>query len=236
MRFTPEDNFKSRQIREEVIALDPEYARAYVGIAWTHVFDVFVGSSKSPGKSLEQAEELAHKVIALDPSLPDVYYLFGWIYLIKGQHEKAITECERAVTLIPNGAEAHAILGNILTYAGRPEEAMPFLEKAIRLDPFPPSFYYEYFGLAYRMMGQYEEALTEYKKALHLQPNSLLSNVGLAATYSLLGREEEAHEVARKVLKLNLEFSLERFANKLLFKNQADAEHLLSALRKAGLE
>ncbi len=65
-----------------------------------------------------------------------------------------------------------------------------------RLNPFPPSFYFTRLSSAYRMLGRYEEALEEYKKALRLQRNSLLANVALAAMYSRLGREKEAREAA----------------------------------------
>jgi len=41
LRFTIEDNFRSRQLREEAIALDPEYPRAIIGLAWTH-FGYFI--------------------------------------------------------------------------------------------------------------------------------------------------------------------------------------------------
>ncbi len=68
-RFTVEGNALARQLSEEIIALDPSWARAYVSGAWVHLMDILFGSSKSPRKSREQAEELAQKALTLDPSL-----------------------------------------------------------------------------------------------------------------------------------------------------------------------
>jgi adenylate cyclase len=236
LRFTIEDNFRSRQLREEAIALDPEYARAIIGLAWTHMGDLWVGSSKSPGESLEQAEELAQKALALDASLPDVYQLFAWIYLMKKQPEKALAHAEKAVALSPNGAEFQVVLGQCLNALGRPEEAIPFFEKAFRLNPLPPSFYFASLGTAYRMLGRYEEALAEFKKALRVQPNSLYANVYLAAMYSLLGREKEAREAATGVLRLNPKFSVEHFVKTMTFKSQAEKDRYLECLHRAGLK
>ena len=236
LRFTIEDNFRSQQLREEAIALDPDYARANIGLAWTHLGDIWLGSSKSPGESLEQAEELAQKALALDSSLPDVYILFAWIYLTKKQPEKALSHAEKAVALSPNGAEFQVVLGQCLNALGRPEEAIPFFDRAFRLNPFPPSFYFTDLGNAYRMLGRYEEALAEYKKALHVQPDSLFANVGLAGIYSLLGCEKEAREAVTGVLRLNPKFSAERYVKTMIFKSQAEKDRYLECLYRAGLK
>ncbi len=135
----------------------------------------------------------------------------------------------------PNGADGYANLAMILTYAGRAEEAIPLFKKALRLNPFPPSYYLHNLGRAYRMMGRYEDAIPEFKKALHHSPNSLFALTELAATYILLGREEEARTIAEQLLTMNPKFSLEGFPKKLPFKNQAEIERLIDALRKAGL-
>jgi hypothetical protein len=51
-----------------------------------------------------------------------------------------------------------------------------------------------------------------------------------------LGQEEEAHAEAAEVLKIDPEFSLERYAKTLPFKNKADTDRYVGALRNAGLK
>jgi adenylate cyclase len=235
-RFSNEGNIMAKQLAEEAIALDPEFAGAYYALAGAHMMDVWFGSNKSPKESLDKAVELAQKAISLDPNDPRHYALLGNVYVMKRNYDKAIAEGEKAVALDPGGADVHAWLGMSLNYADKPKEAIPLFEKAIRLNPNGPTWYFHNFGHSYRMMGQYQEAITQYKKALRVAPNNIWAHLSIAATYSLLGRDEEACAEAEEVLRMNPKFSLEYFAKALPFKNQAQIDCYIEALRKAGLK
>ena len=54
-------NVRARQLVEEAIALDPQYALAYMFMGATHVQDFLIGSSKSPKDSLMQGDRMAAK-------------------------------------------------------------------------------------------------------------------------------------------------------------------------------
>jgi adenylate cyclase len=235
-RFNVEGNLLARKMAEEVIALDPGYPQGYGLIGRTHVMDVWFGSTKSPRKSLEEAVRLFQKVIAMYPSAADTHGLLGLAYTMMRQHEKGIAELEKAIALNPNVADNHAWYGFVLHLNGKNKEALVEIKKAIRLNPFPRSFYFMYLGNAYMYEGMYDESIEAYKKALRVQPNNLFTYLRLAAVYSLLDREQEARAAAAEVLKIEPKFSLERFAKTVPFKNQADTEHLINALRKAGLK
>jgi TolB-like protein/Flp pilus assembly protein TadD len=230
-----EANRLSRQMFEQAIALDPEYPYPYVMLAWTHMMDVHFGSSMSPRESINRAAQLAQKALTLDNSLPQAHSLVGFILTLKRQHEKAIARCEKAVTLAPNASAAHAGLGRVLHYAGSYEESVAYFDKAIRLDPFPPNWYLIALGAGYQLLGNHEQAVREFKKVLSLNPDDILTHIRLAATYSLLGQEEEARAEAKEVLRLNPKFSVDHIANKWPYKNKADTELIVNALRKAGL-
>ncbi len=81
-------------------------------------------------------------------------------------------------------------------------------EQAVRLSPRSDRFL-PVLGGAYRLLGRYEEALTALKGALAVNRNHLGAHLDLAATYSELGREEEARAEAAEVLRLSPNFSLE---------------------------
>ncbi|NIM97759.1 MAG: adenylate/guanylate cyclase domain-containing protein, partial [candidate division Zixibacteria bacterium] len=130
----------ARQMFEEAVPLDPENPLAYTMLGWTHVLDVWFGSSESPEKSMERASELAQKAIALDETQDYAHSLLGHIFLMIRQYEKAIAEGERAVALNPNGADAHAHFAMTLDYVDRPEEAIASFKKAMRLNPMPPNW------------------------------------------------------------------------------------------------
>jgi len=229
-------NVQARELFEEAIALDPEYSTAYALLAQTHLLDVWLGSSKSPDKSIEKSAELVQKALALDDTLALTHTLWSHIYRLKRQHDKAVAEGERAVALNPNGADAHANFAPILFSAGKPEQALAMIKKAIRLNPFPPNIYFLHLGSAYLNTGQYEEAITAYKKALIGEPDNLFAHLSLVATYSFLGRNEEARAEAEEVRRVAPKFSLDYFEKINPAKNRVDLERYIDALRKAGLK
>jgi adenylate cyclase len=231
-----EKNAFARQMAKEAIALDPEYASAYALLGKTHAIDVLLGSSTSPKDSMRQAMALVQKAIALDESSADAHSRLGSLYTMVGQLDRAIAEGERAVTLDPNYADAYNRLGLFLRFADRPEEAIPVIKKAMRLNPFPPGIYYSNLGMAYLFTGKCEEAIAECEKALQLETDNLHTHITTTVAYSLCGREEEARATAAGVLRINPKFSCDYFAKRLTYKNHADKDRFIEALRKAGLK
>ena len=211
------------------------YAPPYTMLAFTHLTDIRGGRSKSPRKSMALAEKFAQKALQLDDSHPMTRITLGQIHLYKRQHEKAIAEGRKALALSPNGADVHNHLGFFLYYAGRYEEAVPLYEKAIRLNPYPPIFYYHRLGSAYANVGRYDEAIDLCKKTLKRAPNYTTARLVLAMVYIWQGREEEAHAEVAEVLRINPSFTLKRMKAVSLHKNKADLKRRIEALRKAGL-
>ena len=235
-RQNKDSNVMARQMFEKAVSLDSEYAGAYVALGMTHLMDTWFGWSKSPEKSLQKAAELAQKALALNKSLDSTHALLGLVYLHQRQFEKAIAAGERAVALNPNGADAHGWLAMILVNAGRPEEAIELLNRAIRLNPIPPAWYFEWLGPAYGMLERRDEAIMAYKKALHRQPDMVGAHLGLAITYSMAGRQEEARGAVAELLRLNPELSINYVAKTIPFKDPAAVAYIIEALRKAGLK
>jgi adenylate cyclase len=235
-RMNRDGNFLSRQMAQQAIALDPKYAMAYSLLANSYVDEVVLGLSEDPRLSLKKAMELTQEAIALDKSLALPHALLGWIYTLMLQHDKGIAECEQAVNLEPNSALVYFRLSLALRYAGRPKEAITMCKEAIRLDPIPVSLYYQSLTNAYCLTGQYEEAIAAGKKATSLGPNNLVAHAFLAAAYALHGREEEARIEAAEVLRINPKFLIDSWAKTMPYKNQADKELTIGALRKAGLK
>ena len=228
-------NIVARQICEEVIALDPKWEMPYSVLGWTHWTDARMGWSDSPEESVREAFQCAQKSISLNESFV-AHGLLSWLYLITGVHEKALLEGERSIAVAPNSADAHAFYAFSLAFAGEPKKAMSRIESALRLNPFPPSWYFLVSGIAYRLLGRYEEAIAAYKKAISIEPGNLSAHVALATVYALDGREMEAQGEAEEVLRIEPKFSVERYAKSLAFMNQAYRDLSIAALRKAGLK
>jgi tetratricopeptide (TPR) repeat protein len=84
-------------------------------------------------------------------------------------------------------------------------------------------------------MGGCEEAITAYEKASDRSPDFLLAQIGLTACYSALGREEEARAAAERALRISPDLNLKQLRKGLTFRNEADLDRYLEALRRAGL-
>jgi len=119
--------------------------------------------------------------------------------------------------------------------SGKWEEGIGYAEKAVRLAPFTPVGYLWILGRAYYMTNQYDKAIETFKKAVQINPDFLVAHAFLTASYSELDRQTEAAAEAEEVLRINPKFSLKSYAKTLPYKNKADIERYLTALRKAGL-
>jgi adenylate cyclase len=233
---TKEGFIKARQLLEEAISLDPNYALAYCLLGFTHTLEIWLGLSKSPKESITRAIELYQKAITLDSTLALARVRLGYVYtaMIR-QHDKGIAEGEKALALAPNSADIMNHYATILTYAGRWHEAIAFFREALRLNPIPPNFYYRHFAVVLREMGQYDEAISLLKKAIAQEPDDIFAYLVLATVYSYAGRREEAHKAATEVLRMNPKFKIERLPRGT-HKDLSIIEREDEALRNAGLK
>ncbi|HEV8712563.1 MAG TPA: adenylate/guanylate cyclase domain-containing protein [Candidatus Binatia bacterium] len=231
-----EANEQARQMFEQAIALDPQYARAYSGLSLTCFLDWFSRWSSDPIQAMERAVELGQRAIALEDSLPSSHALLGHLYMWKSQYEQAIAEGERAIALDPNNAEGFVMLGNTLVFAGRPREAIGLIEKAMRLNPRYPVRYLATLGIAYTHAGQCEKAIPLMKKFLAVNPNVGPAHYHLAICNAEVGQLEEARTEVAEMLRLQPHVSVEWLRQNGAYKDLATLERHLAALRKAGLK
>ena len=83
--------------------------------------------------------------------------------------------------------------------------------------------------MSYGFSGQYEEAITWCEKAVLQAPDALYARIMMTVVYSWSGRDEDARAEAAEVLRINPQFSLEKFEKRA-------GKSLVDALRKAGLK
>jgi len=235
-RHTKEDFDKARPLFEEAIALEPNFVWPYVYLGQSHILSWTRGWSESRNKSIQMASELVQKALAIDDLNDGAHALLSQIYLMEGQYDKALSEAERAIALNPNGSDAYVFLASATGISGKWEESALNAEKALRLNPFPGAQYYFLLARAYFMTGRYDKSIAASEKALQVSPTYLGAHILLAACYSSLGRDAEANAAAKEVLRLNPKFTIESHAKRLVYKNKADIEREVAALRKAGLK
>ncbi len=221
---------------EEIIAIAPDVVQAHILLGYSHLSDLWQGTSSNPLVSLGKATEAARKAATLDDQNDGVHSLMGQIFLLRKELEKAIIEYKRAIHLNPNNDTAYIWLGFILAYSGAHAEAVDFCQKAIRLNPLAPSYYFSNLGVAYRENGQYGKAIEAIEKSIEIEPTNIITHIALTITYSLWGREKDAKKAAKQVLKNDHEFSVEKFVKLLPIKNEERRKQIVEAMRKAGLK
>jgi len=233
-----EKNAEGRQFCQKAVEIDPTYAHAYVCIGLTYWHAWIFGWTQDP-QALEQVLSYGQKAVALDDSLSPAHELIGIHYVAKQEYERALPELQRAVELGPNWSSPHAALGMALNATGRAAEAIPLLEQAVRLNPRHPLWAASYLatlGNAYRLTGQYDKAIETLKKAMSMHPLGG-GTMSLIATYSEAEHDDEAKALAEQVLQKNPQFSLAALQKRFffLYKDPAEFERVLAALRKAEL-
>ncbi len=233
-QITKENNILARKELEELLALNLEYSEVYALSGFVYAQGIMLGTCESDLICLGKATEAARKALSLDASNSDAHMLASWIFLTRKELEKAIAEAKNAIMLNPNNADAYVLLGTVLFFSDRPGEAIRVLKKAIRLNPIPPAWYLFNLGWAYRVSKQYEKAIEMYKKCLRRQSDYWYAYVGLAVSYTFLGREKEARAAVKEALNFNPDYSI-KLVKKAPYKNQAELDRVVEALRKAGL-
>ena len=239
--MTMEDNAKAMELFERAVELDPDYVWAWVRLAWIHFGASRPGWSTSPSEHYKKAVEISQKLSVLDESDSDVCALVGYIYLLEGQYEQAITEGQKSIVLGPTNALAHVLLAAAMNISGRFNEAIELVKKAMRIHPYYPAYYLQHLGEAYHMTGRYEDALAVYKQLLDRSQKGeyaiLTAHIYMVEVYMGLGKEKEARTHTAEVLKLDPKVSLKQRRKIRIhgYKDPALLERRLNALRKAGI-
>lgn len=233
--LTRENNAKARECFDRATLLDPAFASAQGGLAWTYFFEARFQWSVSPADSLERAAELAEKALDLDPGRPRTYSLLGNIRLMEGNHSDAVAMGEKALALNPNGAEVAAFFALTLTYAGDLERSIALANYAIELNPYHAPWYNWILGRAYRLVGRYEDAIKALSTQLEQNSGVMWPRVELASVYAALDRLDDAAAQGAEITKIDPNFSIRDWTAIPAYANPAILEREVAALRKAGL-
>ena len=226
----------SMEAYRHAIKLDPEYARAYgaMAVMMTRAYR-FNWTDLSITEAQDRAMELAKKAVALDQSTPQIYWALGFVHLFRREYQQAEEAAMQSVKLSPNYADGYGLLAFISNWRGKAEDAERYIKKAIGLNPYYTYDYPWNLGLAYYTMGKYEEAVTHLKQALERNETVLLPRLFLAASYSHLGRQDDAEWEIDQVNILRPNSSLKMLASTVPFEDRKKVDALLEELRKAGL-
>ena len=176
---------------QQAIDKDPNYGRAYAGLADTFslMSTWFVGPQN---ELMPKARAAALRALELDEGLAEAH---ASLALIEENYDYdwpgAEKEFRRAIQLDPQYPTAHQWYAESLAWQGRFAEAVAESAQARRLDPLSLIIASDYASILY-FSRQYESALKQCRSALELDPNNEHVKSMVVSLYMQLGRYNEA--------------------------------------------
>lgn len=229
-----DDSFRDTGIAlRRALELDPSYARAHAYSAWRLNYIFGEERSDNPDRDKKLAYEHARQAIALDPR--DAFCQVAAAHLTSltdGNPHEALSMFDFALSLDQNNALGWAMSGVTLTYLGRGEEALERLRNAFKLSPFDAMNFSWWCGagMAEFVSGHYAEATHWLRKARQANPRYAATLRMLVASLALSGKEDEAQGVAKTLLELDKDFSVDRFISWYPLAREKDKRALRNGL------
>ena len=148
---------RARRWLERAIALDPEYASAWMMMGWYHqnAVDIATGSVDSPSReaALEGMKQCAARAIEIDPQCADAYSVMALYHMELKQFDDALANAERSIEYAPGNAENLTEAAGVFVKCGKPGQGLELARKAIRLCPMYRAGFLRALAYAYRFSG-----------------------------------------------------------------------------------
>ncbi len=190
-RSTPESLSRSREYFEQAIAIDPNYALAWYGIAKYYWFLGFAGMMPTRAASVE-CSRAASKALQLDETLAEAHAMLGMLRAAEFRWNEAENEFLRALELNPNSGEAWLNYAwSYLVPLRHLDEAVAGSKRMLETDPLSPDQQY-FLGVWYIHMRHWDKAIGQCLNALELDPQNLNANLMIGFAYIMNGRPGNA--------------------------------------------
>jgi TolB-like protein/DNA-binding SARP family transcriptional activator len=179
---TPEGLALGMQRFQQALERDPEFARAYAGIADSYTLLVGYGAL-SPKQGYPRAKEAAERALALDSTVAEAHASFGLVKLYyEWDWPGAGAHLERALQLSPGNATVRQWYGHYLACRGQMDAAISQMQRAVELDPLSPVLKTAE-GTVLYYARRYEDAISILNRSLEVDPTLWVTRAQLAAVY-----------------------------------------------------
>jgi serine/threonine protein kinase/tetratricopeptide (TPR) repeat protein len=230
-KSTQEATDKGIDFLHQAIALDPNYALPYAGIAFAYNWnsDWII----PPKDAMPKAKEAARQAVELDDTLAEAHVELGNVASwYDYDWPVAEREYKRALELSPNYAAAHEFYSTYLIIVGRIDEALEEARRAEALDPVSAEISY-ILGFELYYAHRYDQAVAELRRCVDLDSSYWSADYSLGQAFEQQGRFAEAIEtlkIARTIEDSSLVLNAELVRAYALSGRQAEAQQALAEL------
>ncbi len=229
---TKESLTESERLFHKALELDPQLARAYVGLVDVQAYLIDLGLAPSVEEALSKLLEAGEKAVKLDPNDGKTHMALGMAYAFNGKPEQAAAEFARAEALAPSDADLLLTIAWIIPQFGESDRAVSMAEQALKLNPHYPDWYNQGLSFVFFFGEQYDKSV---KYRLLVKEPLALDYAFLAMSYAYLGRTSDAEAAASNVPRLDPGWIAERYLSDLGGFAEREAELLVNGARNAGL-
>jgi adenylate cyclase len=215
----------------KAVSIDPQFAlaHAWLAIALT-VSNVY--SRASDPSFATRANDAADRALELDTNDAASQWAKAMVLLWRGDNVRARPYFERALALNPSDIQIQGDYASWQRESESPEKALATIDKLISKGPFVPEWFTIVRGLALFDLTRYVEAIDCFE---NLPSHSVEAWLCLVAACAQIGDVSGTEKALSKLVALRPDLTLNKVANLYGYKTPDRQEHLVTALRKAGL-
>ena len=238
--MTPESFQFAEKMFERALELDPEFAAIYT---WRIYWEIFwFGQSwvKDPIEEVKKANQIARDALKRDPDDALALAMKGHFQaFVEHDFDEALDLHQKAYQLNPYSSMVLLLSSFTFSYCGQPEMAISRLAELNELGEFEERhkfFYYLANSVAHTFNKDYELGIKWGKKCISDTPGFTNGYKPIICCLGHLGKTGEAASIISELSRLDPEFSIEQMARVYPFKRDADRNHYIDGLLKAGVD
>ena len=240
--LTPDNVAQARSFFDRALAADPNNVDALVGSAITDVSAGVYLFVSDPAGAFAAAEAKLTKALSSVPDHARGHMWLGRVEICTKRAAQGIVECEHAMALDRNLADAHSLIGWGKVFIGRGEETEAHIGEALRLSPRDTMAYtwMNYAGIAKNGLGHWDQAAAWFRRAIEANRNFPSAYFKMGAALAQLDRLDEAHSAVKAGLALDPNFAVSRARAAWTAVSDdptylAQLEPIFEGMRKAGV-
>ncbi len=228
-RLTLPNMRRARTELKAALRQSADFAPALSSVARTYSKEWLL-TARGDDELLKSAEDFAMRAIAIRNDLSDGYRELGVVRLFRGSIDESVEALEMAESLSPHHADVIADHADTLVHFSQPRLALEKIQHAMELNPINPDSYLWTAAGANYALGQFQTALDH----IGQMADPSLADRLAAASWAMLGHQDEARMLVRRVRETNPDFDVDRWLSLIPSKEEWHRDLYREGLKKAG--